>query len=97
MLLVSNQNCARICARDAAGWAATRETPRSGLQAPRPLTEVSAGGQRPCETPETCVVWLITQMSTAREYWLWHSFREVPSVSDGALIAAFVIMLAVPS
>jgi hypothetical protein len=36
-------------------------------------------------------------MSTAREYWLWHSFREVPSVSDGALIAAFVIMLAVPS
>jgi hypothetical protein len=28
---------------------------------------------------------------------LWHSFREVPSVSDGALIAAFVIMLAVPS
>jgi hypothetical protein len=28
---------------------------------------------------------------------LWHSFREVPGVSDGALIAVFVIMLAVPS
>jgi hypothetical protein len=36
-------------------------------------------------------------MSTAAEFRLWHSFREVPSVSDGALIAAFVIMLAVPS
>ena len=36
-------------------------------------------------------------LSAAREYWLWHSFRELPGVSDGALIAAFVIMLAVPS
>lgn len=39
----------------------------------------------------------LNSMSAAREYWLWHSFREVPGVWDGALIAVFVIMLAVPS
>jgi hypothetical protein len=39
---VSNQICARICARDAAGWGATRETRRSGIDALCPLSEVSA-------------------------------------------------------
>jgi hypothetical protein len=36
-------------------------------------------------------------VSTAREFWFWHSFRELSGVSCGAAIAAFVIMLAVPS
>jgi hypothetical protein len=36
-------------------------------------------------------------MSAARENWIWHSFRELSGVSYGAAIAAFVIMLAVPS
>src|SRR5579871_389500 len=42
MPLVSNQICARICARDAAGWGATRETPRFGVDARHPLAKVSA-------------------------------------------------------
>jgi len=42
------------------------------------------------------VLWM-TQMSTSAEFWLWQSFREVPGVSGGALIAVFVIMLAMPS
>jgi hypothetical protein len=42
MPLVSNRICARICARDAAGEGATRETPRFGIDAPSPLTEISA-------------------------------------------------------
>jgi len=36
-------------------------------------------------------------MSTEAEIWIWHSFRELSGVSCGAAIAAFVIMLAVPS
>ena len=37
-------------------------------------------------------------MSTAPEFWLWHSFREVRSgVSGGAVIMVFVIMLVVRS
>ena len=36
-------------------------------------------------------------VSAARENWLWHSFRELSGVSCGAAVAAFVIMLAVPS
>jgi hypothetical protein len=31
------------------------------------------------------------------KFGIWHSFRELSGVSCGAAIAAFVIMLAVPS
>jgi hypothetical protein len=36
-------------------------------------------------------------VSAAAEKWIWHSFRELSGVSCGAAVAAFVIMLAVPS
>ena len=39
---IGNQICARVCARDAAGQDARQETPRFGVDALRPLTEVSA-------------------------------------------------------
>jgi len=40
--------CARICARDAAEWDATWETPRFGVDVRHPLAEVSvATGDRP--------------------------------------------------
>jgi hypothetical protein len=37
------------------------------------------------------------RVSTALEFWLWHSFRDVPGVSAGAAVVTFVIMLAVRS
>ena len=55
--------CARICAQDAAGRGETRETPHAVTNEPRLSAEVSAAIGEPDETPETHVVWLITQRS----------------------------------
>jgi hypothetical protein len=41
--------------------------------------------------------YLMLWVSTALEFWIWHSFRELSGVSCGAAVAVFVIMLAVPS
>jgi len=60
---VSNQICARICARDAVGQVETRETRRDPPRIPTPVRRGQRGDQRRPETPETCVVWLITQRS----------------------------------
>ena len=35
--------------------------------------------------------------SAAIKFWLWHSFRELLGVSVGAVIVAFVVMLAARS
>ena len=53
--------CARICARDAAGWVETRETQRTRHGRTPSVGRGQRGGQRRRETSETYVVWLITQ------------------------------------
>ena len=55
--------CARICARDATGRVETWETQRTRHERPPSVRRGQRGDQRPRETPETHVVWLITQRS----------------------------------
>jgi len=58
---VSNQICARICARDAVGQVETRETRRDPSRIPTRVRRGQHGDLRPPGTAETHVVWLITQ------------------------------------
>ena len=60
---LSNQICARICARDVAGRVEMRETPWTGHERLSSVRRGQRGDQRLRETAETCVVWLITQRS----------------------------------
>ena len=53
--------CARICARDVAGQAETGETQKAWGDFMPQVCRGQRGDQRPHETPETRVVWLITQ------------------------------------
>ena len=53
--------CARICARDAAGHAETGETQQDWDDFMPLVGRGQHGDQRPPETAETHVVWLITQ------------------------------------
>src|SRR6266487_4183771 len=60
---VSNQICARICARDAVGQVETREMRRDPPRILTPVRRGQHGDLRPPGTAETRVVWLITQRS----------------------------------
>jgi hypothetical protein len=60
---VRKRICARICARDAAGRAETGETEKTQDDFVPLVYRGQRGAQRPAETPETHVVWLITQRS----------------------------------
>jgi hypothetical protein len=57
--------CARICARDAAGQAETGETLRLDTDMRLPVDQDQRDDSRRPETPETHVVWLITQRPMA--------------------------------
>ena len=68
MLADTNQQagkliCARICARDAAGHVETGETQKVWDDFLPQVCRGQRGHQRLPETPETHVVWLITQRS----------------------------------
>ncbi len=58
---VINQTCARICARDSAGWVEMEETHHARPEHPPPVCRGQRGSQRLTGTPETGVVVLITQ------------------------------------
>ena len=61
--LFGNPICARICARDATGRVAMGERQRTRYECPSSVRRGQGGDQRQGETPETRVVWLITQRS----------------------------------
>jgi hypothetical protein len=56
----ANLICARICAQDATGRVETGETQRTRHERPPSVRQGQRGNQRPRETAETDVVWLIT-------------------------------------
>ena len=62
-MIITNQICARICARDAAGQAETKETQKTDSGFGTSVCRAQHAEQRLPETTETHVVWLITQRS----------------------------------